>query len=561
MESGRNLTGESTKRGRAVRLLVEYPRAVPVAIFFAIISITAFSVYAIESVEAEQENALMREAAHSIAASLERRGDASSAYLRAGAALFSSTDTVDLPLFRRFVSGITADATYRGADGIGWAEVIEPGDVDEFESRAWGERAQGTQIHPAPPPDQDRVVPVTFLEPESERNLRALGFDMYSEEVRREAMEEAERSVAPTASGKIVLVQEGSGDAPGFIIYMPVFGGAAGDRLNKGFVYSPFNAQQFLDSAIEATPIRGMGVRLYDAGIGAGNLMASRTPTFASGHLLTQEVRIANRPLLLQVESSRSGALSPLSMATLLFGLALASLLMLLARMLSHQAREDEAALEFFEQQNSIRNSLTRELNHRVKNTLANVLSIMTLTRRRSCDLDEFADGLEARIRALSATHSLLTQSEWGTTPVRSVIGAEVAPYASDSDTQVELSGVDVELAPNDALSLGMAIHELATNAAKYGALSVPGGKVSIDWALETDKLAVVHWRESGGPPVSPLREPGFGMELIEKIVAHELKHPVDLRFAEEGVQCTLRVPVRVPREFQMRARNYDPQI
>jgi len=241
-------------------------------------------------------------------------------------------------------------------------------------------------------------------------------------------------------------------------------------------------------------------------------------------------------------------------MATLLFGLAVASLLMMLARLLTRQALEDEASLAFFEEQNSIRNSLTRELNHRVKNTLASILSIISLTRRRTDDLDEFVDGLEGRVRALSATHDLLTQSDWGTTPVRSVIEAEIAPYAG-ADANIRLEGPEIELAPNDALSLGLAVHELTTNAAKYGALSEPGGRVTIDWQRERDDLVLVRWQERGGPPVDQDRKRGFGTDLIEKIVAHELRQPVDLQFEPEGVTCTLRVPVRVRSAFQIRER------
>ncbi|MFV4641069.1 HWE histidine kinase domain-containing protein, partial [Mycobacterium tuberculosis] len=95
------------------------------------------------------------------------------------------------------------------------------------------------------------------------------------------------------------------------------------------------------------------------------------------------------------------------------------------------------------------------------------------LTRRRSADIDSFVAGLVGRIRALSATHDLLTQSDWGTTPIRAVIAAELAPYVQEgleqSDRAIDIRGPHVELAPNDALSLGLAIHELATNASKYG--------------------------------------------------------------------------------------------
>jgi two-component sensor histidine kinase len=242
-----------------------------------------------------------------------------------------------------------------------------------------------------------------------------------------------------------------------------------------------------------------------------------------------------------------------LSMVTLLFGLALASLLMLLARLLTQQAYEDQARLAFFEEQHSIRNSLTRELNHRVKNTLANVLSILSLTRRRTKDLDTFADSLEGRIRALSATHDLLTVTDWGTTPIRSVIEAELQHFRIGFDDAILLDGPPLELAPNDALSFGLAMHELATNAAKYGALSSPGGQVRISWQMAGDHLAEVEWRETGGPPVAAERRRGFGTELIEKIVAHELRQPVVLDFRPEGVVCRMRVPIRRPADFRIR--------
>ena len=161
-----------------------------------------------------------------------------------------------------------------------------------------------------------------------------------------------------------------------------------------------------------------------------------------------------------------------LSMLTLLFGLLVAGLLMVVARLLTQQAIEDQTSLDWFAEQNSIRNSLTRELNHRVKNTLANVLSIVSLTRRRATSLDDFADGLDGRIRALSATHDLLTQSDWGTHADPRGGRCRARALRAGRRGALVMAGPDVELAPNDALSLGLAIHELATNAAKYGALS-----------------------------------------------------------------------------------------
>lgn len=542
--------------------MLNYPRALPLGIFLLISAITAVSIAAIERGEAQRDASQLNSRASAIASALERRANASSAYLRAGAALLSTMDDVPADDFRRFVSELRLDADYRGAEGIGWAQVVVPSQIADFNALI-GESTPGRhELYPAPDGSQPYSVPVTFLQPDTERNRRALGYDMFSEPIRRTAMQEAEQSARPTASDAIVLQQEGTGEAPGFLIYMPVFEAGPGGRALKGFIYSPFNARDFLQSALELEDAGTYGVSLYDSNnrnIEAGSLMAS---TFAAEkdnlRNVTQTVTIANNPSLLVVSARGDAGLSGLSAATLIFGLLVASLLMLLVRMLTQQAQEDEASLVWFEEQASIRNSLTRELNHRVKNTLANVLSIIALTRRRADDIEEFADGLDGRIRALSATHDLLTQSDWGSTPVHAVIDAELLPYSHGADHKVSVEGPDVELAPNDALSLGLAIHELATNAAKYGALSQPGGHVSVKWSQDSGELVRIEWLERGGPPVPQKRNRGFGTDLIERIVAHELRNPVVLEFDPAGVRCEMIIPVRQATEFVIRANRPD---
>lgn len=512
-------------------LLMGYQRAAPVVIFLLVLAVTAVSVISLERGERDREYAQMSRVALAAGSALERRASINASYLRAGGAVFAVQGEVSEALFRRFVTELRLDTDYRGAEGIGWAPLLTDA----------GGRTR---------------VPVTYLMPETTRNRRAYGFDMYSDPVRRAAMLEAARNARPTASGRVVLKQEGPEPVPGFLIYMPVFAEAAGERRVRGFIYSPYSARVFLEAATEAIDLSGMRLTLYDGDPAAGAAFGAVGGAGETrGRRIRHQMRIANRPVTLEVASLRGSSLSTISMITLLFGLAVASLLMLVSRLLTKQLVEDQRALAWFAEQNSIRNSLTRELNHRVKNTLANVLSIVTLTRRRAKTLDEFADGLDGRIRALSATHDLLTQSDWGTTPIAAVAAAELAPYIRGEDGTLDMSGPPVELAPNDALSLGLALHELATNASKYGALSVPGGRVSIRWALAGPNLAQIDWRESGGPPVSEQRHRGFGTDLIEKIVAHELRNPVELVFAPEGVRCSMKVPVRQPADFAMRAR------
>ena len=544
------------RRKDAKRWLVQFPRALPIGIFLLVAAIALLSAYSIERGDAQKAEAQLGARTDAIASALERRANASSAYLRSGAALLSTLGDVPEGEFRRFVSELRLDSDFRGNDGIGWAQIVRPGEEDAFD--ALMERDHGTAfpLHPRPDGSQPFSVPVTYLHPQNDRSTRALGFDMYSEPKRRAAMIEAAVSASPTASDGVVLQQEEGVEEPGFLIYMPVFTAAPGGRALKGYIYSPFNAEQFLTAALELEEAGQFGVQLFDGDLANPGLLLASTieDDEPHGRVSRRVVTIANNSWLLVVSRSGSGLLSGLALATLIFGLLVASLLAVVVRLLTQQAQEDEATLAWYGEQASIRNSLTRELNHRVKNTLANVLSIISLTRRRSSDLDSFADALTGRIRALSATHDLLTQSDWGATPVRAVVAAELLPYATSGDHTLVIEGEAVDLAPNEALSLGLAIHELATNAAKYGALSVPDGTLRVTWEVMSGSLVRIEWLERGGPPVKPERGRGFGTDLIERIVAHELHNPVELSFEPEGVRCVLCVPIRRPREFALRA-------
>lgn len=557
------LTKGKATRNRVQRWLVSKPRATPLGIFLLVIAVTLLSIFAIERSEGERNDALQSSRSGAIASALERRANASSAYLRAGAALIASQGGDVAPdEFRRFVSELRLDADSRGAEGIGWAKIVLPGEEEAFNYLLNSSAAVPSQLHPLRRANQPYSVPVTFLQPDTDRNRLALGFDMYSEAASREAMEEAERNTRPTASGSVVLMQDNESQRPGFRIYMPVFAIASGQRQLRGFVYSPFNGDDFLASALELEDAGSFLVSLYDGWGPGSKLLATNSPgQVPSGKTVRLQVNLANVPFRIEVGRNGSHMLSRLSMATLVFGLLAAILMMLLVRMLTRQALEDEASLEWFEEQSAIRNTLTRELNHRVKNTLANVLSIIALTRRRGGSLDEFADGLDGRIRALSATHDLLTMSDWGATPIRALVEAELNPYAFEVEHTVSIEGPDVELAPNDALSLGLAIHELATNAAKYGALSRPGGQVEVRWERQGEDLVTVEWSESGGPEVSRPERRGFGTDLIERVVAQELRQPVKLEFLPGGLRCVLTIPVRRPTQFAIRASRAKGQV
>jgi PAS domain S-box-containing protein len=192
------------------------------------------------------------------------------------------------------------------------------------------------------------------------------------------------------------------------------------------------------------------------------------------------------------------------------------------------------------------RNLLVAELSHRVKNTLASVISVAQQTFRQAQSFKEARSAFEGRIQALAHTHSRLAESNWAGASLAAVIMDEVTPYRGGDGRNIRMAGPDVTLGPKSAVSMGMAFHELATNAAKYGALSTPEGSVEIDWGMvrPEDRQLRIRWIERGGPEVAPPTRSGFGRLLLERGLAHELKGKVQLDFAKEGLKCTIVFPL-----------------
>ncbi|MDP3492403.1 MAG: HWE histidine kinase domain-containing protein [Hyphomonadaceae bacterium] len=190
--------------------------------------------------------------------------------------------------------------------------------------------------------------------------------------------------------------------------------------------------------------------------------------------------------------------------------------------------------------------SLVAELNHRVKNTLAIVQSLALQTHRTTESPVAFMEALTARVRSLAKAHDLLTENSWEGALLKDVIGRTLEPYAADASAgrRIEISGPPVRLNPQTAVVLNMAFHELVTNAAKYGALSTPGGAISVVWNIDVSSdpaLIEIVWSEAGGPRVhSPTRR-GFGSHVLEAGLAHELGGKVVMEFPPEGFVCRMR--------------------
>ena len=185
---------------------------------------------------------------------------------------------------------------------------------------------------------------------------------------------------------------------------------------------------------------------------------------------------------------------------------------------------------------------LINELSHRAKNLLAIIQSIAQQSFRGNDPTAAQLSRFEGRLGALSAAHGILTQEKWESVPLRRLICDTYISVRADDDCLV-LDGPDLLLPPKVAVSLAMAVHELATNATKYGSLSEDGGKVTISWATEGGRLKV-EWKESGGPPVTEPASRGFGTRMIERGLAAELGGKVRILYEPDGVRCVVDAPI-----------------
>ncbi|WP_342148041.1 HWE histidine kinase domain-containing protein [Methylorubrum sp. SB2] len=186
---------------------------------------------------------------------------------------------------------------------------------------------------------------------------------------------------------------------------------------------------------------------------------------------------------------------------------------------------------------------LIAELNHRVRNILNLIRGVVTQSRTAGGSAEEFAEVVGARIQALARAHDQITTTNWGPGSLRDLILLEAGAYLGARAERVVLSGADVLLDPQAFSTLALVVHELMTNSAKYGALSGAHGRIDVEWSRDALDYLVIHWRESGGPPVRAPTRRGFGTTLIERSIPYELKGEAEIRYAVSGVEARFTIP------------------
>jgi CHASE1-domain containing sensor protein len=533
------------------------PRAALIVFLLGFLT-TAVAGFSINHIQAVKEEMRFSTAVDDTVMRLEVRLNTYSTLLRSAAGLFAATPgLVTRGQFKAFADELDLRATYPGIQGLGFS--LKTPDGEGPQTRLLLERVglPDLRFRSARHPGED-LHAIVYLEPLDRRNRAAIGFDMFADPTRREAMARARDTGEAALSRKVQLVQEiDEQRQAGFLLYYPVYEGGRtplyveGRRQNLiGFVYSPFRADDLMAGVFGVTGHADLEFAVYDGAVSEQNLL-HRSFSGPETEIAKSAVATATRTLHVgggkwtvvvhATDTFDRGSNREIVLIVILIGLLATGLITgatwreSLARLVAEQEVESRIKLE--EQ----RLTVIGELNHRVKNSLAAVQAIAALTIRDDSDPREARIGFTSRLMALSRAHNLLNKESWGGLNLRDLISLELTPY--DRGWNVSLDGPPVQFNPDQGIAVVLMLHELTMNAAKYGALSVPGGCIHVSWTFCEQNLHLT-WKESGGPRVQSPSRRGFGSRMIQDGIRRQLGGQVDLQFLAEGVQCDLRFSV-----------------
>lgn len=475
-------------------------------------------------------------------------------------ALFHATGEVPrIEAFREFVSDLQKTEQFNGVQGLGFARYVQTGPRSDQVISAELNRNYGLTRLPWPETGEAFRTPIVMLEPATEPNRRALGFDMYSEPVRRAAILAALSERRLRASGTVELVQENSADPQaGFLMYTPFF--AANTDRPLGLIYAPFRIPNLFQSALNRPPMLPVHVTAWDGEPTDASLIyategnPSRRIDAPSASVMSIEV--AGRTWTVEIRPS--GDYRPPVDQTRTIMLAIAGFLLAAALAASSRSQQriievGEALRQHTERALTDREFLLQEMKHRIKNMIARVLAMSRQTARSAESLEDFTQSFGARLQAMAASQDLLARTAWKSADLRMLLAQELRQLFGDDLDEGGLKGPDIELNEVAAQAFGLAFHELATNALKYGSALSEDGKLDIWWRIERGEgkaeTLVFSWQERSGTPLGDqksnalARKGGFGTKLLDATMRVELGGSITIVPDEYGIDVTINVP------------------
>ncbi|WP_033073654.1 CHASE domain-containing protein [Sphingopyxis sp. MWB1] len=481
-------------------------------------------------------------------------------------ALYQSDMETSGPGIRAYLAALQPQVRAPGMQGVGIALAMRRGTPAAAEARL--RENYGEDIRVWPETGQPIGFPIVLLEPPTARNRAALGYDMYSEPVRREAMRRAWQTGNAAATGIVQLVQEQEGERPhpGFLIYLPVYANvlpasagvmasplgperagepegagvvatAKGVRPIEGFVYAPFRVGDLMTAALGSQLSRLHGIEIY-AGEGP---KAQRV--FAHGKLgwdaQEKRIRIADHQWTMRLSYGRFQERLGRPLAILLFGIALALLATKLHRVQQRRLGAFQALAEEKARHAEDRELMMGEMAHRMKNAFARIGALARITLREAKDLEDFEVRFDGRLRALSDAKQMLVSGVVDRVELGAIVHRELELAGVSADQLAAVDGPAVRLDDDGAQAIALAIHELVTNSIKYGALAGKG-QLAIDWRREGEEV-LFNWTESDLPHTPDCSRESFGTQFIRSLIERQLKG----EWQRSAVDHCLRVVIR----------------
>jgi CHASE1-domain containing sensor protein/two-component sensor histidine kinase len=457
--------------------------------------------------------------------------------------------------FARFVASLDVVNELSGARGIGFAPMIPADDMPRVESAI----RQSYGVTPRPPvaTEQPWRTPVLLVEPANELTLPALGYDMYSDPTRRAAMNAALADDAAHASAPVTLVgSEEEGGANGFLIYLPLLGAensrGTADPPTAGFVYAAFSGQDLIEAALASGPPLPATMDVADAT--DLERLLHQSDEEAAG--LTKQLRasILGRDWVFNIRQTGADATGQLRAETFVLGAL--SLVFALAMAYAVASRQGEAArarelAAAAAREADYREMLVQEMKHRIKNHIARIQSIARQSARGAKDVKAFTDSFEARLRSMAAVQEILAGTAQPQADVGAIVRKELQQGLDVAEADHVIEGPVVRLDERKAHSFGLVVHELVTNAMKYGGLSAVGQGLKVIWAetaLTDGKPGLVlDWEERfvGSSPTDDVpKGTGFGSRLIEASLKGELSGTLVREFHPSGLRVRIAFPI-----------------
>lgn len=467
---------------------------------------------------------------------------------------------VDRAAFSTFINGLQLDGKFDGIQGVGFAQMVRTG--REFVPETSILKNYGLNKKVWPQTDQDMRTPIILLEPDDARNKAALAYDMFSEPLRREAMQQALEKHEIRASAPVRLVQEITSHVQaGFLVYLPFHQSEVGTPGEQGyvpgiegFVYAPFRAGDLHMAALDSEPVLPVAVETRDVTDGEPSVLYKSEnydqAAPQSQFSVTRSLQFAGRTWQMEIHET------PLFQSTArhLGSTALGAIALLLAAALAAAVRAQVRALQAARELHEVsqktlveKDLMLQEMKHRIKNSLARVLAMARQTASSSNSLEEFSSSYSARLQAMANAQDVLTRSHWQKADLRDLLSQELEQVFGQTIGSEQIAGPPVELDERATQALGLTFHELATNAMKYGTLDTEAGGLRVRWRIVRSAKANaldLEWLEHSQTEVREPDHKGFGTRLIDANIRGELGGAITREFSGKRMRVHISVPL-----------------